>query len=216
MKRYISLLLCLLAFAAVYAQDSPAQQFGGQRQAQQRPFFGQRQPVQTQPNRSGTFSPAEYWKQQQEFFSKEAGLTASEAEKFFPLYNELQQKKRELNRSVRQQTRQNGPGMTEEQAAKAIEAMAESKIKIAQLEKESLEKFKDILPASKILKIQNAEEQFNSKMLKDIQQSRGHQFQMNQPHLQQFQQGQRAVDPSQEGHHGRAVHRVLQGHQPRL
>ena len=192
MKRSVSLLVCLLAFAAVSAQDRPVQQFGGQRQqAQARPFFGQRQPIMQQPNRSGTFSPAEYWKQQQEFFSKEAGLTASEAEKFFPLYNELQQKKRELNRSVRQQTRQNGPGMTEEQAAKAIEAMAESKIKIAQLEKEYLEKFKDILPASKILKIQNAEEQFNSKMLKDIQQSRGHQFQQYQPRMPQFRQDPR-------------------------
>jgi predicted helicase len=59
---------------------------------------------------------------------------------------------------------------------------------IAELEKEYLQKFKKILPASKILKVQNAEEQFNSQILKDIQQSRGHQFQQgqNRPMQPQF------------------------------
>ena len=109
-------------------------------------------------NHSGQFSPTEYWKQQKAFFTEKAGLTEDESEKFFPLYNELQQKKRELNSEVRRMS-------------------AETNLKIAQLEKEYLEKFKEVLPASKILKVQNAEDQFNSQILKDIQQSRGHQFQ---------------------------------------
>ena len=68
---------------------------------------------------------------------------------------------------------------TEEQARKTLDAIAETNVKIAQLEKEYLDKFEKVLPASKILKVQNAEEQFNSQILKDIQQSRGHQFQQN-------------------------------------
>ena len=67
--------------------------------------------------------------------------------------------------------------ISEEQSLKAIEAKADANIRIAELEKEYLKKFKEVLPASKILKVQNAEEQFNSQILKDIQQSRGHQFQ---------------------------------------
>ncbi|MBR6371177.1 MAG: hypothetical protein IKS24_08910, partial [Bacteroidaceae bacterium] len=74
-----------------------------------------------------------------------------------------------------------GAATSEEQSLKAIDAIAETNIKIAELEKEYLQKFKKVLPASKILKIQNAEEQFNSQILKDIQQSRGHQFQQVQP-----------------------------------
>ena len=66
---------------------------------------------------------------------------------------------------------------TEDQARKTLDVIAETNLKIAQLEKEYLEKFKEVLPASKILKVQNAEDQFNSQILKDIQQSRGHQFQ---------------------------------------
>jgi hypothetical protein len=79
-------------------------------------------------------------------------------------------------------------GASEEQSLKAIEAQAETNIKIAELEKEYLKKFKEVLPASKILKVQNAEEQFNSQILKDIQQSRGHQFQQGQQRPGQPQQ----------------------------
>ena len=130
------------------------------------------------PNRSGQFSPAEYAKQQREFFTQNAGLTQEEADAFFPIYNELQQKKREINREIRMAMRQEGGAeMSEEQSLKTIDARANANIRIAELEKEYLKKFKEVLPASKILKVQNAEEQFNSQILKDIQQSRGHQFQ---------------------------------------
>jgi len=74
-----------------------------------------------------------------------------------------------------------GAVISEEQSLKAIDAKADANIRIAELEKEYLKKFKEVLPASKILKVQNAEEQFNSQILKDIQQSRGHQFQQGQP-----------------------------------
>ena len=130
------------------------------------------------PNPSGQFSPAEYAKQQREFFTRNAELTQEEADAFFPIYNELQQKKREINRQIRMTMRQEGGApLSEEQSLKAIEAKADANIRIAELEKEYLKKFKEVLPASKILKVQNAEEQFNSQILKDIQQSRGHQFQ---------------------------------------
>ncbi|MBR5706243.1 MAG: hypothetical protein IKX55_01585 [Bacteroidaceae bacterium] len=141
------------------------------------------------PNASGQFSPAEYAQQQREFFTKNAQLTQEEADAFFPIYNELQQKKRELNREARRIMRQEaGAEPSEEQCLKAIEARAETNIKIAELEKEYLKKFKEVLPASKILKVQNAEEQFNSQILKDIQQSRGHQFQQVQQRPGQPQQ----------------------------
>ena len=141
------------------------------------------------PNASGQFSPAEYAQQQREFFTRNAELTQEEADAFFPIYNELQQKKRELNRETRRIMRQEGGAEpSEEQCLKAIEARAETNIKIAELEKEYLKKYKEVLPASKILKVQNAEEQFNSQILKDIQQSRGHQFQQGQQRPAQPQQ----------------------------
>ena len=163
-KSVILLLCCMLAVVSVNGQIR-----------QQGPG---RQPM---PNRNEQFSPAEYWQQQKAFFTDKAGLTEDEANAFFPLYNELQQKKRDLNRETRRFMREAASmDASEEQSLKAIDAQAETNIKIAELEKEYLQKFKEVLPANKILKVQNAEEQFNSQMLKDIQQSRGHQFQQGQ------------------------------------
>ena len=184
MKQFITI-LCLTLALSVSAQNQPNTQRQNNGQPQ-RQAWGQfpnrnRQPNQQAPNQSGQFSPAEYARQQREFFTKNAELTQAEADEFFPVYNELQQKKRELNRNIRLIMRvEPGSQVTEEQSIKAIDAKADVNIKIAELEKEYLQKFKKILPASKILKIQNAEEQFNSQILKDIQQSRGHQFQQNQ------------------------------------
>jgi len=219
-KTFILLLCCMLAVLSVsgqnqqfgtgqfrYGQFGNGQfgngQFGNQQPQQQQqqprqlwPRQNRIQPQQQQqqaPNRIAQFSPTEYWNQQKAFFTEKAGLTEDEAKAFFPVYNELQQKKRELNREMRRIMREAaGAQATEDQSLKAIDSMAETNIKIAELEKEYLQRFKKILPASKILKVQNAEEQFNSQILKDIQQSRGHQFQQGQ----QFQQGgQRPMQP---------------------
>lgn len=122
-------------------------------------------------NRGNRFSPSEYWKKQRDFFTSRANLTDDEASKFFPLYNELQQKKMQINHQTRQQAmKPHGTQLTEEEATKFIDALAEAEIRIANLEKEYLQRFKEILPATKILKIQMAEDQFNSELIKEMQQ----------------------------------------------
>lgn len=189
MKKVILFILGIIVLCPISGQNQPVhggqQRWGQQRQTWQRNAA----PQQAMPNHSGQFSAAEYWKQQKAFFTEKAGLTEEESDAFFPLYNELQQKKRELSRETRRFMREAAAqGASEEQSLKAIEAQAETNIKIAELEKEYLKKFKEVLPASKILKVQNAEEQFNSQILKDIQQSRGHQFQQGQQRPGQPQQ----------------------------
>ncbi len=188
-KGFLLLAVCLLSASSAFGQDQRVQN-GNAPFRRNWPQFNtnHQQPV---PNRSGQFSASEYWKQQQQFFTEKAELTEQEAKAFFPLYNELQQKKRQLNMEIRRTMRQEpGTVMTEEQSQKAIDARANTNIKIAELEKEYLEKYKQVLPASKILKIQNAEEQFNSQLLKDIQQTRGHQYQQMQSNRQWPQFGQ--------------------------
>lgn len=189
MKKIIVILIGIITFCPVFSQNNQGnnqQRWGNN---QQRQNWQQRNNNQQQmPNRSGQFSPAEYARQQRDFFTKNAELTQEEADAFFPIYNELQQKKRELSRETRRFMREAaGPDASDEQSLKAIDAQAETNLKIAELEKEYLQKFKEVLPATKILKIQNAEEQFNSQMLKDIQQSRGHQFQQGPQRHQQPQ-----------------------------
>lgn len=139
---------------------------------------------------SGNFSVQEYWNSLHDYVKRAADLSDSEAQDFFPVFDEFQKKKRDINRRARQTynkaTSQNDTDgkkeqITEQQALEAIDAMAESNLRIAHLEKEYLEKFKTILPASKILKAQTAQEEFNSQMLKDIQKSREHQYKHSKP-----------------------------------
>lgn len=132
-------------------------------------------------NRGQRFSIDEYRKRQKDFFTKRANLTEQEAEKFFPVYNELQQKKMQINHQSRQDAVRQQQPLSEEECLKAIDALADAQIRIAQLEKEYLEKFKKILPASKILAIQRAEDQFNSELVKEMQRSRPNTPATNRP-----------------------------------
>ena len=51
-----------------------------------------------------------------------------------------------------------------------IDALADVKIECAMLEKEYLAKFKKILPAKKLMRVQMAENRFQREILKGIQQ----------------------------------------------
>ena len=50
-----------------------------------------------------------------------------------------------------------------------IDALADVKIECAKLEKEYLEKFKKILPAKKLMRVQMAEERYQRELLKGMQ-----------------------------------------------
>lgn len=132
-------------------------------------------------NKSGSFSAQEYWKLKREYMIEKARLTDDEVKAFFPLYTEMWQKKQELNRKVREQKAlAEKHSCSEEECRKALDLITQTNIRIAHLEKEYSEKFKAILPATKLLKLKYADEEFNSDILKDIQKSRANRFQEQQ------------------------------------
>jgi Spy/CpxP family protein refolding chaperone len=98
------------------------------------------------------------------------GLTQTESQAFWPLCNELQEKKFELNRSMRGELRaiykdlKAGKTVSEADYDKVINLNFETKIKEAELEKTYYEKFRKILPADKVFKYQRAEQKFARKM----------------------------------------------------
>ncbi|MDR0546647.1 MAG: hypothetical protein LBG77_03550 [Dysgonamonadaceae bacterium] len=92
-----------------------------------------------------------------------AGLTAEEAEKFWPLESELQVKKFELNQPLRaelrkiRQAKRNNETVSEADYKKIIELSLAIKVKEAQLEQEYFTKFLKVLPAEKVFLYQKAE-----------------------------------------------------------
>ena len=146
MKRHLLLIIILFSIAAT-AQE---------RNHQQRP---------------PRMSHEEFRIKQQEYITNHAELTEEEISAFFPLYFELQDKKHEANRRVWTQARAIAPHeRTEEEYAQMIEALADIKIQCATLEKEYLKKFKEILPAKKIMRVQMAEDRFQRELLREMQQ----------------------------------------------
>lgn len=112
-------------------------------------------------------SPEEFKARQQAFITERAGLTKDEAAKFFPMYYELQEKKKQLNNKAWQLIRKGkDPKTTEAQYDEIIEAVFDARIEADQLDKTYFKKFKKVLSAQKIYKIQNAEIKFHRELLK--------------------------------------------------
>ena len=101
------------------------------------------------------------------FITEKVNLTAAEAEKFWPLYNEMEAKKHQLTRETRQSRKENNSeNINYEQLN---DARINAKIKEAELEKEYYLKFKTVLSAEKIFNLYKAERDFQKELLGRIQ-----------------------------------------------
>ena len=111
------------------------------------------------------FSKEEFRNRQKEFFIQQAGLSNDEAQKFFPLYFELQDKKQAYNKEAWQKLRQGkNPNTTETEYGKIVEDVIQARIATDELE--LVRKYKQFLPAKKIYLLQKAEMRFHRELLK--------------------------------------------------
>lgn len=113
------------------------------------------------------FSKEEFRNRQKEFFIQQAGLSNDEAQKFFPLYFELQDKKQAYNKEAWQKLRQGkNPNTTETEYGKIVEDVIQARIATDELELEYVRKYKQFLLAKKIYLLQKAEMRFHRELLK--------------------------------------------------
>lgn len=114
-------------------------------------------------------SPEEFRAKQQAYIVEKAGLTAEEATAFFPIYFELQERKREMNRKAwRLLKKGNDEQTTDDDYEQIMEDIYDVRIASAELEKTYYKKFKKILSAKKIFRVQHAEMRFQRDMLKGM------------------------------------------------
>ncbi len=105
----------------------------------------------------------DFEKRKQAYVKEKAALTDEEAQRYFPLNSELNQKKFELNRQHRQKlekARKNNQKISDEEYRQIIENDVELKVKEAELEKEYSDKFDKVLSPEKLFKAQQAEKTF--------------------------------------------------------
>jgi hypothetical protein len=103
-------------------------------------------------------------------------LTETEAQQFWPVYNEAEVKRRELRRTrmgERKDAQLNFKTMTEKEAETYIDKEIEFKQKELDILKELHIKLKKVLPAKKIAMLYKAEVDFQRKVLQDLNDKKG-------------------------------------------
>ena len=104
------------------------------------------------------------------FLTTELDLTSAEAEKFWPVYNAFEDKQFELRHQkmgafIKKIKDGSVSQMTEKEAGTFLNQMESNDEEIFMLRKKLTATLRNILPASKILKLKKSEEDFNRKLL---------------------------------------------------
>lgn len=109
------------------------------------------------------------------YITSELDLTPDEAAKFWPLYNDFEEKQREIRQEKIKNymdRSQSSDKLTEKEAATLINQMETAEEDLHQLRKKFISNLKGILPATKILKLKKAEDEFSKKLLQQYRDKR--------------------------------------------
>jgi hypothetical protein len=105
------------------------------------------------------------------FITKAMDLTGDEAKAFWPLYNELQEKKFDLNQQQRKtilefkKSEKEGKTHTESEYKDMVDLITQFKINDAKLDEEYITKFVKVISYEKVFRYQQSELQFARQML---------------------------------------------------
>jgi len=108
------------------------------------------------------------------FFTEKIGLTLEEAKKFWPVYDEYWEKKRELINKRKERMSyylKHSGNMNKDELENLADEYVEYRYQKAQLLKEYHKKFKEILPIEKVMRIYMADYDFKSYLLKKLKKS---------------------------------------------
>jgi hypothetical protein len=119
------------------------------------------------------------------FITKELNLTSAEAEKFWPLYNEMEDKMKEIRQSCRKinhEMRDSEDKISNEDAKKKLNTLFENDQKELDLKKEYSEKFIKIIGEKRTLKLLSLEHEFRRVLLERLKERREGGPQDRKPH----------------------------------
>ena len=111
------------------------------------------------------FSPEKFQAEMEQFITKEAGLTAEEGAKFFPLYREMQQKQRAVFGKMRQEGRVKPTD--DASCKKLVQKHDEVEVELKKIQQTYHNKFFTVLSASKVFDVLRAEERFHRRAFKN-------------------------------------------------
>lgn len=105
------------------------------------------------------------------FITKELNLTSAEAEKFWPVYNEMEAKMKDLrqsNRKINQELKESEEKISNDEAKKKLNTLFENDQKELDIRKEYSEKFIKIIGEKRTLKLLSLEHEFRRVLLERL------------------------------------------------
>jgi hypothetical protein len=106
------------------------------------------------------------------FFTRKLDLTSQEAEKFWPVYNDFQNKRNSIQlerQSLNRYINQNELNMSEKEMIEDGDKYISLQVQEVALAQEFHNKFKEILSPVKIIRLYQAENQYRLLLLKELQ-----------------------------------------------
>lgn len=121
-------------------------------------------PIRVAAQPQGGFDPRRFDAEMEQFIVTEAGLTPTEASRFFPLFHEMQRKQRACFDQMRVY-RHVDPN-DDKAAAEAIRKQDEIDLNIKKIQQQYHNKFIRVLPPGKVLRVIKAEAKFHRQAFK--------------------------------------------------
>lgn len=106
------------------------------------------------------------------FISKNLELSNAESEKFWPVYNEYNEKIRGIKKNLRLSYRKKSEQITESEAEELFQLEMQSRQAEVDIQKQYSEKIKAIIGVIKTVKLKLAEEEFKREIIKSIKDKR--------------------------------------------
>lgn len=111
-------------------------------------------------------SPEKLEAQKIAYFSTQLDLTPAQAQEFWPVYNQYSNQKKQIREKRR--ARPDLTNLDDEQADKLLDQFVANKQIELDLDKEYIEKFKQVLPSQKVIMVFILERKFKEQMLNDV------------------------------------------------
>ena len=122
---------------------------------------------------------AEQWREkiraeQVAFITSELDLTESEAQAFWPVYNDVQNKRRDAFKASGEAFKALAEGVDGEDVDKLLKQYLDSKKEAEKIEADAIARFKKVLPEKKVAKLVLAEEKFRHHQISKLGQGGKH------------------------------------------
>lgn len=109
-----------------------------------------------------------------EYITKELSMTDAEAQKFWPVYNELEAKlneQRQKDRRINKEMKDNFEKLSDSELKEKTDALFSSEIISIQLKKDYLQKYAAILGQKRATKVLHLEQEFKKELMKRMREN---------------------------------------------